>query len=175
MDATTWTGAGRRAVAVPLRGETEVRRMAKTEQRAPTRAAAALAVVMAFGPVVTSLAAQAPCDARPRWLAVTVVGGWSLFTDGGERVGETIDIAGPQLRLLDRCWLGESPYIGPVNPLYRDSLDDHQAIWTAGGRTVIRATNSDENQFYPFHVLYLRETVQDICAAMDDCGDATGR
>ena len=134
-----------------------------------------LVAAMVLGVVVVGRAqSPEPCTARPRWLAVTVVGGWSVLTDGGGRVGETINSAGPQLRLLDRCWLGDSPYIGQVNPLDSDPLDDHKTIWEAGGRTVIRA-NGDSDNLYPFHVLYLRETVHDICAAMDDCGDATGR
>ena len=130
------------------------------------------AVVVAVCLLGVGAYAQEPCTAQPRWLVVTVVGSWSIFTKDGERVGETINSAGPQQQLLDRCSLGESPYVGDVNPLYPDPLDDHGPIWDAGGRTVIRAHPNNQT-IYPYQVLYLVETVQAICAAMDDCGDAT--
>ena len=112
--------------------------------------------------------AQEQCTARPRWIAVTVVTALFLSSDGTST--DTFPLQSG-VQLLDRCDSEESTV--SVNQLTEDvTVPRKAAAYRAGARTEIswfRGPPSDVSGFE----YYVAETVQDICAAMDDCGDAT--
>ena len=119
---------------------------------------AAIVVALVGG---VAAAQSEPCDARPRWLAVTVVGG--LVAAGAVEPFEV----GVGVKLLDRC--GPSP-IGSVSELSGDEVAaGSQEAHAAGGRTMMTAGQLPNAYF----IYYVRETVQEICAVLDDCADAT--
>lgn len=122
-----------------------------------------LTVVMVLGSAVGQLSAQEPCLVRPRWIAVTVVGGTFTLSGQTSRVGSGA-------RLIDRCGPSEIVYVAELGPHWRN--EEAVAAYRDGARTNInmapRVTRDDN-----FTTYYVKETVQDICAAMDDCGDAT--
>lgn len=103
------------------------------------------------------------CDAKPRWIAVTVVEGWfessapqTLEMDSGEQ-------------LLDRCMiLGVDWDVRELKATSRRGT----AV-TKGARTSFSASRSMDDGGWIMYTFLVKETVQQICAAMDDCGDAT--
>ena len=107
------------------------------------------AVVLEPIPVV---AQNAPCDADPRWMVVTVVQAEAI--DHESNSVRTFDhLAG--LRILDRCRIVHiAELVGNESAAAQIQMR-HDAI-------------SDTTQ-----LLLVKEPVQDICMAMRDCGDAT--
>ena len=98
-----------------------------------------------------------PCDARPRWLVVTVVRS-DLYVraedDAGWKKSEVFSKDEMGAQMLDRCvgsWsgVGESDAEPPIQSVF--SVQGADSVFT----------------------YYLAETVQEICAVLDDCGDAT--
>ena len=97
-----------------------------------------------------------PCDARPRWLVVTVVRG-DLYVRAEDDAGwEKSEVFSKETgaQMLDRCvasWSGieESDAEPPI-----------QSVFSVQGAD-------------SFFTYYVAETVQEICAVLDDCGDAT--
>ena len=121
-----------------------------------------LAVVLILAAALAGGAAKAQdeqCDARPRWLVVTVIDGWFVLDADSER----LDVP-PGARFMDRC---EFVYVAEITG--DEALEDYQLGWVAGARTVINASSYAEN----FTQYFVRETVQEICAVLDDCADAT--
>ena len=101
-------------------------------------------------------AQEASCDADPRWLAVTVLQS-RMSHDGKEA-----QLAGGQpfrdfnlgVQMLDRC------------------VGDLQIGSTEGGTVLGVQTSVVIQQGTTTTVYYVRESVQDICAAVSDCADA---
>lgn len=115
--------------------------------------------------------AQDACTARPRWIAVTLVDGYvdRWPEDGGELERTSFGPAG-RLRLLDRCTLHGNAVPWAVWELTEPNpaLEREMAAYSAGARTRITFFEDDH-----FRTAFVKETVQEICAAMADCGDAT--
>ena len=94
-----------------------------------------------------AVAQDAPCDARPRWLVVTVVAGVFEPNEGEDDVVVSLGA-----RIVDRCFIGSVSELsdeGPAKSFLR-----------------LRFRNGEET-------IAVAETVQQICAAVDDCADAT--
>ena len=113
--------------------------------------------------------AQEQCTARPRWIAVTVVTALFLSSDGTST--DTFPLAAG-VRLLDRCDSEESTM--SVDQLTEDvTVPRKAAAYRAGARTEVSWVRPLPSGGARATEYYVAETVQDICAAMDDCGDAT--
>ena len=107
-----------------------------------------------------------PCSASQRWILVTVVAGGSFFPGTGDPIPA---FTGPQL--VDRCQFigdGRSDF-DSISPLTETQPGIVPGAVEAGARTQIiqRITGIS------ITVLSVRETIQEICAVMDDCSDAT--
>ena len=114
--------------------------------------------------LLTSLgqaSAQEQCDADPKWLVVTVV-------DGTGRLGDQNLTVGTGARFLRRC---EIVYIGTLKETeyYADSYNRAR---DAGAQTVINTSNTGAESFTQY---FVKETVHAICAAVNDCADATAK
>ncbi len=101
-------------------------------------------------------AQEETCDAKPRWLLVTVV------QDRDNIGGETKTATWPEgeLRLVDRCQA------------------DHFSVTSASkqdpGLTLISKFYTDsKGKISTFVDLWVKESLHDICLAMRDCADAT--
>ena len=114
-----------------------------------------LLLVLALAGSAFPLGAQDSCDADPRWIVVTIVGSVLLDPDG-EPVPEMED-AGQGARMLDRC---EIIQIAEVR----------QARVGGNSQALIQVSQGPGTTTT---LWYVRESVEEICAAMDDCGDAT--
>ena len=109
----------------------------------------ALAVV-ALAPVHV-VAQDAPCDADPRWLLVTLLENRITYESG-----EHLDAALGQ-QVLDRCEIVSIKQENPISEPIRSTI----MIRPHGDILLWEMT--------------ARESPQDICAAVRDCGDATLR
>ena len=118
-----------------------------------TRARIPLAVAAAACLLGGVAEAQAPCTARPRWIAVTIVEGTAAV--GIESEHETLK-AGQHL--LDRCVAGEPDFVA-----VRDAAAAAHPPRGANAKTHITfawfRTKSAT-------AVFVEETVQEICAAM---------
>ena len=137
-------------------------------KRARNLTAVAVAAVCLLG---VGAYAQEPCTARPRWIAVTLVDGYvdRWPEDGGEPERTSFGPAG-RLRLLDRCTLHGNAVPWAVWELTEPNpgFEREMAAYSAGARTRITFFEDDS-----FRTAFVKESVQEICAAMADCGDAT--
>ena len=126
----------------------------------------ALIVVVSF--LVASLlphsiavAQERPCDARPRWLVVTVIAGYTLSKSEEPVAWESLGA-----RAVDRCDIYEMFEI--------DHLDQRLARGSGrefkGPKTTLRLYAASPSHTYE---LTISESVHDICAAVEDCADAT--
>ena len=125
------------------------------KQSIPVAAVAALLLLAA--PVAGQ---EEKCDAKPRWIAVDVVRGYVDNNHGGF---ETLS----GLQLVDRCkGFAVTEVRGGARSMAQEAAAD-------GARSVISQINLDSNGKVAVSVYYyVRESVHQICAAMDDCGDA---
>ncbi|MCY4594831.1 MAG: hypothetical protein OXC19_08545 [Bryobacterales bacterium] len=113
--------------------------------------------------------AQEQCTARPRWIAVTLVTALSLSSDGTST--DRFPLASG-VELLDRCDSEESTM--SVNELTEDvTVPRKAAAYRAGARTEVSWVRPLPSGGARGTEYYVAETVKDICAAMNDCGDAT--
>ena len=125
-----------------------------------------LAAVLLCVSTGTAQEQEQECNAKPRWIAATVLehtvgpmdGQWEdIRFDGG-------------LQLLDRCEFYGKGSIRAAE-IGRDGGDGQSVI------TVIKFQPANDNtgteSFFLVSRWVLKETVQQLCAAMDDCGDAT--
>ena len=108
--------------------------------------AVVLTVTLKSVPVV---AQDSPCDADPRWLLVTVIES-RIY----RATGEHVDLAVGQ-QLLDRCGIEGIVQTNPISEPPRS--------------TIVMRTDSDSARWE----ITARESPQDICRALRDCGDAT--
>ena len=103
-------------------------------------------------------AAQDDCNAHPRWLVVTVVYGNLVLGDG-----QSFEVS-TGVQTLDRCEFAYS--MSDVNSSSENPLQ--RRVWSLGARAEIVGSDYPRVNRY-----YVKETVHDICAAVDDCADAT--
>ena len=102
---------------------------------------------------------QEECAASPRWLVVTVVYGHRISEDG-----ERFELPNG-VDAIDRCKAAQ------MSELDADSQDPgRQWVWNAGARTQL-----SNRRGHPVWRYYVKETLQEICAALEDCRNATGR
>ena len=113
------------------------------------------------------------CDASPRWLLVTVVAQkvWikSDETDQLEPF-QALTRTDEHLNLLDRCGVkvfsdytihqGSSKYPGDSDDNVATEITDHTQ---SNGKTT------------SLEILWVKESLQEICAAVRDCADATSK
>ena len=92
-------------------------------------------------------AQEGTCNARPRWLVVTVVSGMTESASGSVSEWNTTGA-----RLVDRCRITSMFEISTDGPV----------------KTEIHVRDSGG-----FHAIAIAESVHDICAAVDDCANAT--
>ena len=123
-------------------------------------------VVVLMLPVLWASAAWAQedekCAASPRWIAVTVVKA-HLQTPT-----QHIEL-GAGVQLLDRCY-GHQVQVGEILATNRNPL--YVAAQSEGARSFFSQTSGTGDNTV-LQTFFVKETVQQICAAMDDCGDAT--
>ena len=117
-----------------------------------------LAGVLLLGMVGPAAAQDDDCDADPRWLVVTVV--YSRIASGGEGFDTATGV-----RTVDRCDVDTMSEVDPdkENPILR-------RMWNAGARTELFGGDGPDTWSYWY---YVRETIHDICAVLNDCADAT--
>lgn len=103
--------------------------------------------------------AQEQCDADPKWLVVTII-------DGEGRMGDQDLAVSTGTRFLQRCNI---VYIAALKETeyYAESYNRAR---DAGARTVINTSNTLAESFTQY---FVKETVHAICAAVNDCADAT--
>ena len=102
------------------------------------------------------------CAASPRWIAVTVV---KAYIQTSEQDMETAT----GVQLLDRCY-GDSVQVGEVSATSRSP----KAVAARGeGAKSFVAQVSGTGDNFIMKTSFIQETVGQLCAAMDDCGDAT--
>ena len=103
------------------------------------------------------------CAASPRWLAVTVV--------KAHIATSTQEIEMPAgVQLLDRCYYGDQVEVRDISATSKDPKD--VAASSEGAKSIVwQASSTGDN--IVVRTFFVKETVQQICAAMDDCGDAT--
>ena len=100
---------------------------------------------------------------------MTVVTALTLSSDGTST--DTFPLA-PGVKLLDRYDSEESTT--SVNELTEEvTVPWNAAAYRAGARTEISGMRRLPSGGVRSTEYYVAETVQNICAAMDDCGDAT--
>ena len=140
----------------------EERRKLKAKQRGSQRRAIIVLLLAALWGSAARAQEDEKCAASPRWIAVTVV---KAHLETPKQ--EMMKAAGVQL--LDRCY-GDQVQVGEIpstsrNPKYvaASSEGAESFVWQASG-------TGDNIVMQTF---FVKETVQQICAAMDDCGDAT--
>ena len=110
------------------------------------------------------------CDASPRWLLVTVVAQkYWIKSDETDQLepfpaGTSTD---EHLKLLDRCgvkvfsdYQGSSKYPGDSDDNVATEITDHTQ---SNGKTM------------GFGIFWVKESLQEICAAVRDCADATSK
>lgn len=102
------------------------------------------------------------CAASPRWIAVTVVKA-HLETSTQE-----MEMAAG-VQLLDRCY-GDQTQVREISATSRNPK--HTAATSEGAKSFVWQTSGTGDNIV-MQTYFVKETVQQICAAMDDCGDAT--
>lgn len=112
-------------------------------------------IAFSFALAVPLAAQDAACDAEPRWLTVTVVG--SEFIDAEGEVSELFRDGNQGAQMLDRC----RGYI---------SISEDRRIRPGG---VSQANIDISYRDGSLRFYFVKESVQDICAAVSDCADAT--
>ena len=119
--------------------------------------AAVVAFLIAGGTLDPALvlAQEPPCDARPRWLVVTVtsISLTMAGTDSTDPVARELDFYGKQI--FDRCEIEISGYENSESGEHRGSVI------------------SRNDQYGALELSRVKESVQEICAVLDDCADAT--
>ena len=113
-------------------------------------ATAALVLATVVLEPVQVVAQEAPCDADPRWLLVTLIENRIRNTGTGEHLGLAV---GQQI--LDRCRIERIIQKNPIAEPPRS--------------TIMMRTNDDSSVWE----MTATESPQDICRAVRDCGDAT--
>ena len=140
----------------------EKRRKRKTEQRCSQR----MAIIVLLLAVLWGSAVRAQedekCAASPRWVAVTVVKA-HLKTSKQE-----MEMAAG-VQLLDRCY-GDQVQVGEISATSRDPK--YVAASSEGAKSFVWQTSGTGDNIVML-TFFVKETVQQVCAAMDDCGDAT--
>ena len=118
-----------------------------------------IAVALIVAPPLS--AQEEVCDAEPRWLVVALVGSDVTGKDGesieafkDRRIGD---------KMLDRCgW-----------PRRGVAIKEHREFRPGGvSQSAIFVPFGDADSGWRYERLYVRQSVQDICAALNDCGDA---
>lgn len=112
-------------------------------------------------------AQESGCDARPRWLAVTVVSGRTIG------LGDRTVQASAGVQLVDRCEDTRLTFVSELDPISYSG--DGAEAFAQGAKSRLHFYHIPPDGDLIFRVLFVRETVQQLCAAMDDCGDATIR
>ena len=121
-----------------------------------------LLLALALASFALPIAAQTPCDADPRWIVVTVVRFEWTNADGQRNVALTDIVLGELL--FDRC---EGQEVTMDEPREREQATQSLSLGVAQTRIVVRLGSGDRLTYY------VLESLHDICAAVDDCGDAT--
>lgn len=104
------------------------------------------------------------CDVKPRYIVVTVLESVQFVTGGRSQAG----VVEPGPRAIDRCIGGGRMEFRQLEGLWAD--EHYERAKSAGAKTRVRQYPSPDSGVN----LYVKETVQQICAALgDDCGDAT--
>ena len=104
-----------------------------------------LLLALALASFALPIAAQTPCDADPRWIVALT------------------DIVLGEL-LFDRC---EGQEVTMGEPREREQATQSLSLGVAQTRIVVRLGSGELVTYY------VLESLHDICAAVDDCGDAT--
>lgn len=124
----------------------------------------ALALTLMLFPGSVSAQDEEVCDARPRYIVVTVLESLQFVTGGRSQAG----VVGPGPRAIDRCIGDGRMEFWRLEGLWAD--EHYERAKAAAAKTRIRQYPSPDSGVN----LYVKETVQQICAALgDDCGDAT--
>ena len=121
-----------------------------------------LLLALALASFALPIAAQTPCDADPRWIVVTVVRSEWTNADGQRNVALTDIVLGELL--FDRC---EGQEVTMGEPREREQATQSLSLGVAQTRIVVRLGSGERLTYY------VLESLHDICAAVDDCGDAT--
>ena len=116
---------------------------------------------------VPANAQDSRCDAQPRWLAVTVVSGTTIGL--GDRPIQAVT----GVQLVNRCEDTRLTFVSELDPTSHGGDGAEAFDQGAKSRLHFYYIRSDDDAI--FRVLFVKETVQQLCAAMDDCGDATVR
>ena len=104
------------------------------------------------------------CDANPRWLLVTVVQSEVWMKPNNEKKVELVDqlsdySSGERLQLVDRC--------------YGDTFDISH--YSGSKENIAAEINwafySSTQELKSWYRIWVKESLQDICQAMQDCAD----
>ena len=110
------------------------------------------------------------CDASPRWLLVTVVAQKHWINSDETDQLEPVPVftrTDEHLKLLDRCGVKVfSDYT--INQEYPGDSDDNVA-------TEITDLTQSNGKATSLGILWVKESLQEICAAVRDCADATSK
>lgn len=112
-------------------------------------------------------AQESACDAQPRWLAITVVSGTTIG------IGDRPIQSSTGVQLADRCEDTKLTFVSELDPISHGGDGAEAFAQGAKSRLHFYYIRSDDDVV--FRVLFVKETVQQLCAAMHDCGDATAR
>ena len=116
---------------------------------------------------VPANAQDSRCNAQPRWLAVTVVSGTTIG------IGDRPIQASAGVQLVDRCEDTRLTFVSELDPI--GYAGDGAEAFAQGAKSRLHFYYIPSDDDPIFTVLFVKETVQQLCAAMDDCGDATAR
>ena len=102
------------------------------------------------------------CNAKPRWIVVTVVAGYTVSELETPTAWENLGA-----RAVDRCAILEMFEINRLDQRFARGVGDE----FVGAKAALRLHGGAGVSYE----LQISESVHDICAAVDDCANATGQ